>query len=117
MAIRRRITEVFKREKAHVSDTQIKRDAINAGLNAVQKCWPDAKFGLGDILAFDTNTRANSKTNNSNNNKHFPNAIMNKCGSLSKEQVLRVYWTAVNKECKKYGKEHLLSGKKGEDLF
>jgi hypothetical protein len=80
-----------------------KRYAIQKGMNAVKKCWPDAKISLGDIMELDMNTRNNQK----NRAVEHPNALSNKCGQLNRGQVLFVFKKAANDFCKKHDREPL----------
>ncbi len=104
MAIKRRIVEVFRREK--IPESEVRRHAISEGLNAVKECWPDTRLNTGDIMMLDMNTKTNNKANNKDS-KYFPNALMNKCGPLNKGQVLLVFKSAANAYCKKQGREPL----------
>lgn len=104
---KRKLQEV--REAPHqiaarkLTDVEIKKYAISEGVDAVKKCWPDQKIGIGDIMEFDMNTRNNKKIVTSK----YPDSLSEKCGPLNKGQVLFVFKNAANDFCKKHGREPL----------
>lgn len=97
-----------------LTDAETKRYAIQEGITAVKKCWPNIKISLGDIIDLDLNTRNRKKSNAGN----YPNSLSNKCPPLNKGQVLFVFKNAADNFCENHDRERMFgTSSKKKKLF